>query len=148
MLALAFDPATLTADLALDESGGLRQDDPIRINVLVSLFTDRRARPDDPLDAGEDRRGWCGDALAEIAGDRIGSRLWLLRREKQTEETRRRAIGYAEEALAWMVEDGLARRVSVDAAWARRGALALDIVIDLTAGGAARLPIAIVAGAA
>lgn len=139
MLAFGFDGATLSADLVLS-GDGLVQEDGLAAVVITSLFTDRRARPDDPLPAGAgtDRRGWWGDCLATVDGDRFGSRLWLLSREKQTEETRRRAVDYAEEALAWLVEDRLATAVAVTADWLRNGVLALAVTIALPQGGQVR----------
>ncbi|XZG71734.1 phage GP46 family protein [Chitinibacteraceae bacterium HSL-7] len=80
--------------------------------VLISLFTWRRAQPGD-VSAGESQQGWWGDRFARVAGDRIGSRLWLLQREKITMQTLLRAKEYAREALAWLVEDSLAERVDV-----------------------------------
>lgn len=93
---------------------GLANDEPLVRAVIISLFTWRRALPDDPL-PGDQRMGWWGDSFATVAGDRIGSRLWLLSREKLTAQTVERAREYAREALAWLVEDGVAARVEVDA---------------------------------
>lgn len=130
MIALDWGPR-LTPDLALTEGGALARDDGLRTAVLLSLFCDARAAPDDPVPdpLNPDRRGWIGDVLAPVDGDRWGSRLWLLAREKQTEATRRRAELYAREALAWLVEDGLAARVEVEAAWAAPQRLGLRIRI-------------------
>ena len=77
----------------------------------------------------DDRRGWWADAYPAIAEDRIGSRLWLLSREKQLPSVLARAREYAEEALAWMVEDGVAEAVEVEASWVRSGLLGLLIRI-------------------
>lgn len=93
---------------------GLQSDDPLPRAVLISLFTWRRANPDDDL-PGDLRMGWWGDSYAPVEGDRIGSRLWLLCRAKLTQETVSRAREYAEEALAWLVADGIAARVVVEA---------------------------------
>jgi phage gp46-like protein len=72
------------------------------------------------LPAGQtDRRGWWADAFPAIAGDRFGSRLWLLRRSKQLQESLIVAREYAEEALAWLVEDGAASKVEVETFIAR-----------------------------
>lgn len=97
---------------------GLDSPEPLVRSVLISLFTWRRANPDDPLPA-DARQGWWGDSYPVEPNDRIGSRLWLLARSKLTEDTVRRAREYAEEALAWLVQDGVAARVSVQAE--RRG---------------------------
>jgi len=124
-----FDLALSGADLA-SESG-------MRAAVIVSLFSDRRAERDDVLPGAPhdtDRRGWWADAWPEVSGDRIGSRLWLLSREKQTADVLQRARGYAEEALAWLVEDGAALAVEVDAEWVRAGLLGLRAGIRLADG--------------
>lgn len=126
------------ADFALEQFG-LAADDGLETAVILSLFTDARALDDDPLPAGAtDRRGWWGDAYPPTGGDRIGSRLWLLAREKQTRETLNRAREYAEEALAWLVADGVARGVEVEAFIARTGVLGLSIVIQRPDAGSAR----------
>lgn len=109
----------------------LATDDGLETAVIVSLFTDRRAAPDDELpDGTDDRRGWWGDAYASQAGDQIGSRLWLLCREKVLPAVVERARGYAQEALAWLVADGVARSVSVTAEVVSPGVLGLAIEIE------------------
>lgn len=116
-------------DLALD-GNDLQLDDGLQTSILISLFSDRRARPDDTLPGGDgDRRGWWADAYPAIEGDQIGSRLWLLSREKELAEPLRRAKEYAEEALAWLVVDGIAARVEVTASVPRRGVLGLSIAV-------------------
>lgn len=134
MIALGWNAAELRGEVQLAASGGLATDDGLKTSVLLSLFLDRRARPDDALPdaAAGDRRGWVGDAFD--LGDRIGSRLWLLAREKQTEETRRRAEEYAAEALDWLVEDGLASAVRISAEWIATGILGLRIEVDALTG--------------
>lgn len=92
---------------------GMAQEDPLIRAVIVSLFTWRRANSDDVTEG--QKMGWWGDLTAEVANDRIGSRLWLLSREKMLPATLNRAREYAQEALAWMIEDGLASRIEVQA---------------------------------
>lgn len=73
-------------------------------SVLISLFTDRAAFPDDVIpDGSTDPRGWWGDDPTSVL---IGSRLWLIFRSKLTQDTVGSAQNYAEEALKWMVDDG------------------------------------------
>jgi phage gp46-like protein len=108
--------------------GSLSAEHDIKTAVLISLFTDRRAEADDALpNPGGSLRGWWGDAFADR---RIGSRLWLLGREKQLREVVNRAREYAEEALAWLVQDQVASRVLVAAYIAAPGWLALEIVVE------------------
>lgn len=80
--------------------------------VVISLFSWRRAESGDLLDDSY-RMGWWGDTFPSVANDRIGSRLWLLRREKVTAEVMRRAEEYAREALQWMLDDELVTEVDV-----------------------------------
>ena len=122
------DPSTgVSCDWQL-AAGALADDHDIKTAVLISLFTDRRAEEDDPLpEAAASKRGWWGDALS---GRRIGSRLWLLSREKQLREVLLRAREYAEESLAWLVADGIARRVTVFAEAVRPGWIALGIAVE------------------
>ena len=93
---------------------GLMPAEPLVRAVIVSLFTWRRANPDDEL-PGSDLQGWWGDSFAQLPGDRIGSRLWLLWRTTLVPETLRRAKEYATEALQWLLDDGVATAVQVDA---------------------------------
>lgn len=124
------DGATAGSDL-LVEAGHVVADHGLLTGVHLSLFSDRLAESDDRLPADDgDRRGWWGDTYPPVPGDRIGSRLWLLHREKQTQETLNRAEEYAREALGWMVEDGIAASISVSASWLRRHVMAIEIGID------------------
>lgn len=116
------------ADLRLVNSD-LEADDGLYSAVVISLFTDRRAEVGDTPASAEDRRGWWADAYADVEGDRIGSRLWLLSREKQTGQALLRARDYAREALLWLVEDGVARAINVTAELLRDGVLVLTVEI-------------------
>lgn len=117
-------------------------EDALRSAVIVSLLTDRRANSDDTIPDAPltnqsippDRRGWAGDALADVIGDRVGSRLWLLSRKKQTEETRCLAIEYCQEALQWLMDDKIASSALVKAEWTDGGRLNVGVTIILLNG--------------
>lgn len=132
-LALRWDTDLWGADLALD-GAALATDDGLRTAIIISLFTDARARDDDPLPAEGDRRGWWGDALPQVAGDAIGSRLWLLAREKKLPSVVQRARDYAAEALAWLIADGIVRTVEVEAEAQGADRLAFGVVITRPTG--------------
>jgi phage gp46-like protein len=105
----------------LMEPPGLATDRDLETAVILSLFTDASAREDDVIpDLTDDRRGWWGNWESPETIE-LGSRLWLLSREKSTEETRRRAEEYAAEALAWLLTDGVAARVDVAAEYSEVG---------------------------
>lgn len=101
------------ADYALE--GLLLQDDSsLQTAVILSLFTDARASDDDVLPPGTvDKRGSWMDSFPDVEGDKLGSRLWLLDRAKLTQDTVDKARFYCEEALAWLVTDGIAKAVTV-----------------------------------
>jgi phage gp46-like protein len=117
------------ADFAI-EGNDLATDDGLRTAVLLSLFTDRRAEEGDVLpDAETDRRGWWADAFPVVDGDKMGSRLWLLARAKQSQDVVDRAREYAREALAWLVEDKVASQVEVTSEVPSPGVLAIGVVV-------------------
>ncbi|OZY61889.1 phage GP46 family protein [Pseudomonas fragi] len=92
----------------------MTREDLLRRSVTISLFTWRRAGPDDVVD-DSDRKGWWGDSVPSVAGDKIGSRLWLLQRRTLVADTLKDAEAYAEEALAWLIDDGVVTSVTVTA---------------------------------
>lgn len=125
-LFLGFDQG---ADYAIDALG-LTADDGLETAVILSLFTDRLAEPGDNIpDGTADRRGWWADMFADVPADRIGSRLWLLHREKQTLAVVNRAREYAQEALNWLVEDGVAKSVQVTTSIVRTGVLGIFVEV-------------------
>lgn len=116
------------------ESTSLDQADALVRAVIISLFSWRRANAEDVVEGS--RMGFWGDlATPAEPNDRIGSRLWLLAREKILPATFTRAQEYAREALQWLLDDGIASRVDVSAERYGRDGLALVCVIYKTAGG-------------
>lgn len=98
----------------------------IETALLISLFTDRQAEPEDVIpDGTNDPRGWWGDEFSTV---KIGSRLWLLNRSKQTQETLQRAYDYIVEALQWMVDDGVVAKFDVYVEWTAAGQLGAQVV--------------------
>ncbi|VVN76391.1 phage GP46 family protein [Pseudomonas fluorescens] len=101
----------------------------LRRAVTISLFTWRRAGPDDPVD-DSDRKGWWGDCAPSVAGDQIGSRLWLLARRTLVADTFKDAQAYAEEALAWLLDDQMVTAVTVTVE--RQGNDRMNLRVTLT----------------
>lgn len=124
------DAALAWADFGADimlENGDLLPDNGLASAVLISLFTDARAPQLTELPPGEKSlRGWWGD-LEEPR--KTGSLLWLIMREKTLPEVAVRAKEYAENALAWMLEDDVAQTITVDAQLVRPFGLPLKITI-------------------
>ncbi|MEM7308912.1 MAG: phage GP46 family protein [Planctomycetota bacterium] len=122
------------ADLVL-ERGDVVLDHGLLTPVLVSLFSDARARDEDELAANQDPRGWWGADAAEGGAD-YGSRLWLLARSKVTEETANQLREHTLDALQWLLDQEIAAGIDVDAA--RVGGERIDLTVQLRRGDAPR----------
>lgn len=105
--------------------------DPLTRAVIVSLFSWRKAEPDD--NPAQDN-GWWGDSFPTVQNDRIGSRLYLISREKLTNKTALKAREYISQALQWLVDDGVAVRVDVKVERTGIDTLSASIVISQTDG--------------
>ena len=90
----------------------MSREELLRRAVTISLYTWRHAGPDDVVEDA-DRQGWWGDSVPPVTGDKIGSRLWLLRRRTLVADTLKDAKAYAEEALAWLIDDEVVSAVTV-----------------------------------
>lgn len=109
-------------------STGMQPDQVLVRAVIISLFSWRLADADDPHDS--ERFGWWGDAHPPVDGDLLGSRLWLLSRVALTDDTVARARGYCQEALQWLIDDGVATSVEITAQRAGVDRLSLRCVIS------------------
>ncbi len=128
-LQLNFNGVTLQSEIATKGGDAVICDD-LTTSVLVSLFTWRRAEEGDILPHwASSKMGWWGDQVNPIADDQIGSKLWLISREKITPQTMQRAKQYAEEALQWMIEDRIAKSVNVEVEQTDINSLALTVII-------------------
>lgn len=100
---------------------------PLHRAVIISIFTWRRAEPDDDAD---EVMGFWGDTFPTVTGDKIGSRLWLLRRQKITSDVLRRARMYVDEALKWLIDDGVVTSITTSISRANNDAVVLSIHIS------------------
>lgn len=126
---------TRDADMGI-ENNDLAIDDGLETAVILSLFCDRRALDGDiPPDGSDDLRGWWGDATLDDVGDRYGSRIWLVAREKQQEPVLERIRQYALEALQWLIDDRVAERVEVEAEFIARGIAGIRVTVARPAAG-------------
>lgn len=125
-------------DWLLQPNGALDETQALATAVIMAFGTERRAEDTDILPdlIDTDRKGWWGDLdAAEIwDGWPVGSRFWLMRRDKIVGpealqgSTIARAEAYAYECLTPLVEKRIASRVHAVAS--RRGLH--TIVVDVT----------------
>jgi phage gp46-like protein len=126
-----WDNSNALGDWVIAE-GDLQSGQDLETACLVSLFSDKLATPDfRPTDGTSDRRGWWADLYNDQA---LGSNLWQLDRAKKTRDTLGLARRYAQDALQWLVTDGVAAAVVVDTRWIgpETGSTMLGIAVAIT----------------
>lgn len=111
-----------SVDIALDKSkgyydisftnGDFTLTDGFDTSLIMSLFCERRAAASE-VPAPELRRGWWGNLLNEVIGFEIGSKLWLLYQERNTQDVLNNAINYVQECLQWFIDDDYLDNVNV-----------------------------------
>ncbi|MCK5602852.1 phage GP46 family protein [Candidatus Pacearchaeota archaeon] len=113
MLKMVYDNETQRGDL--DRTGGNNFIEGLDLEtaVLISVFTDRRAEPSDEYGKTNHYKGGWWGSITELIGREMGSRLWLLRREKLTQSNLNLAKAYLEECLQWMLDDSVAESIVV-----------------------------------
>lgn len=92
-------------DLLIDGTD-LETTDGLESAIIVSEFSDRRAYAEEVPDPMK-RRGWIGDTVSDVPGDRHGSGLWLYEQSRGTRETVVSVRTEAQRALDWMIEERL-----------------------------------------
>lgn len=120
------------------ENGDLTGDNGLETAISISLFTDKRVGDEELPPLEKNKKGWWGDMFPDVDQDQIGSRLWLLNREKRTTEVLRRAEDYVTEALKWLIDDGVASSTSTVATYDQNKHLQLDVVITRPTGRSSR----------
>lgn len=126
------DQSGQAIDVSFTPGQGLLAGSDLVTAVLISLFTDATAAADDTMpDGSGDPRGWW-------AGP-IGSKLWLRTRMKATATVPALVKNDIEQALSWLIEDGVVASVDVTTEWTRPGMLGGQIVLRRTDGAKAAL---------
>lgn len=107
----------------------IESDDGLETAVAISVFTDRRVTEDDQPFLEKTKRGWWGDLFPDEPNDQIGSRLWLLEREKTTIANLKRAEEFVKQGLDWMIDDGVAQAINTLASYSDTKQLIIDTEI-------------------
>lgn len=145
-ISLKFNTDSFEFDLVLEKDMDelneayldLQGDDGLTTAIIISLFTDRRAKNDDILPeyrpgAFADMRGFWGDYFLDD-GEITGSRLWLLHREKDMNVVISRATEYAKEAIEWLEQSGEVKSISARARRVSKGYLGIEVSAALSIG--------------
>ena len=125
MADIALLPAQIGAAADVRLAGGdVLTDGGLETAVYLSLFTDAQ----DPV-SGDG--GYWGDAVDDAPR---GSLLWTLAREVVTAALPGRLVTICQDALRWLVDDGIAQSVGVTASIVRRGVVAFVVTIVQASG--------------
>lgn len=109
-----FDVGSNCPDMII-EDGDLKPDNGLETAALISVFSDKRVTLEE-LPPGEfDRRGWWADLISDPIEDEIGSKLWRLETAKINNETAVELESVLIEAFQWMLDNGLASKLIVNA---------------------------------
>jgi len=118
---MSYNPITGT-DIFVDQTD-LTRDAGLRTAMLISLLTDRVADSTDVLpDNTGERRGWWADPT-------LGSKLWLLFRSSLTPDMPSRIESATKEALQWMLDEGVASEVIVNATIVDRNTITWEVSV-------------------
>ena len=132
-ISLTWNSATGYADWSLVD-GDLATGGDLLSAVLLSLFTDLDlpAGMESP-DGSSDRRGWWANRYEPRP---YGSLLWTLFRSKivGTAALANTARIYAEQALQWLVDDGVVATLTVTTGWVSAGVLGMLITLTEPSG--------------
>lgn len=90
-----------------------KEEDELNSAIILSIFC---------------QKGYWGDLL-EPNKTSIGSLIWTLRREPRNKENLNKLKRYVEEALSWMMTEGQAERIKVDASIEEKD-IKLQVLID------------------
>ena len=104
---------------------------PLETAVILSLFCDARADAGDDVHDGIDRRGWWAQSYFD--DDHVwGSKLWQVLMGKATQGALQRAQRACEDALQWLIRDGVCSAVEVDTWWieGRQGYMGIRVVLQ------------------
>lgn len=97
---------------AVIEGGDLKLTAGMDSAILISLFTDRRANPDEVANPME-RRGWSGTELTPSKQGNKGSGLWLAEQRRLSTNTTEFVRMESFLGTHWIVEDNLSKSIDV-----------------------------------
>lgn len=98
-------------DIAIGPSGDFELSPGMDSIIAMSLLTDGRADASEVVDPLR-RRGWVGDLYLDEQQASSGSKLWLFEQERRTNTTLNGILAEVDNALSFMVTQGLLSAVT------------------------------------
>jgi len=114
------------------EDGDLKIEEGLETSVIISIFSDQRVTEEELPPGLLNRRGWWGDLFPETEGDQIGSKVWVLNRSVNSLDTVANLETLARESLAWMLEDGVASAIEVEASIDENNPSQTNLAVQIT----------------
>ncbi len=99
-------------DLVIDDDGDFKKTAGMDSAIFISIFSDRRANPDEVADPMK-RRGWCGTENTEDQQGNVGSGLWLREQSRLSKNDAEFRKMEAYQCLHWLIADSLAKKTEV-----------------------------------
>ena len=103
-------------DLQIGEDGDFVMTDGLDTALDMSIFCEIRADESEIKNARQ-RGGWIGNEMFDIlgfVGYQQGSKLWLAKQFRKTQQTLNICISYIEIGFKWLVSEKLAKKVVVN----------------------------------
>lgn len=102
-------------DISFSENGDFALTKGFDTAINMSIYCERRATAAE-VPVAPMRRGWWGNVASLTANFEIGSKLWLVRQERLTQEVINKIKDYINLGLDWLIIQEYAVEINVDAA--------------------------------
>ena len=99
-------------DINIGDNGDFELDEGFGTTIALTIFGEQRASEGE-VPTPENRGGWIGNILADDPGFQAGSKGWLLKQSRLKPSTPSALRNYHQEALRWMIDDGLAKKITI-----------------------------------
>lgn len=135
-VALEISPTLGIFDIIIQGSD-FKQSIDLKTAIAISVFSDGRSLNDDSI---PNAKGWSGDSLNYDGEQLTGSRIWLLRNGKLTNQTLTDLEEYAKVATKWIINKKIADKIDFEASFLDKseGRVALRVVLTQPKGNVAQ----------
>ncbi len=119
-LKLALQGDGQTYDLVIGDNGDFEGEEGLDTTLIVSVLSDARASASEVAIPAQ-RGGWLGNLVFPRENSQLGSLLWLIEQRRRTTGNLNIAVDQVQKALQWLVDDGIAKEVTVSGELAALG---------------------------
>lgn len=117
-------------DIAIDDDGDFKTTNGFDTSILITIFGKRRA-DESEVPIGRFREGWVGNEFNGFDDFQNGSKAWLLKQSRRTQDNVNLLQTYLQEGFDWMVDDDHLDNVEVVTSISANGFVAeIDFIRD------------------